>query len=156
MAIVIDSQLGNDEECQAHGPAPHPGVHALAEERDLLWRAERLDQLGRAVCEKRVHREGDVRAAQKLVDEQLHCARRTRAAEMRADADRLPACFVEAVPRLLEAGRRLHLAVFEAATFLVADRVEWTDDVLNPAIAARQRRADLVNSPAFERRLAEQ
>ena len=84
-----------------------------------------------------------------LLDEHLQRARRALAAVAPGSTrERLPARLVELLPRLLEAGRRVDLAVLELAALAVADRVERAEDFAREPVASSSDDLDLVLAPA--------
>src|SRR5690606_27837043 len=63
--------------------------------------------------------------------------------------------FIEALPRVLEAGRRLDAAVLDAAAFAVADSVQRAEDLAAELVGLVDDHRALFFAPPVVRRLAE-
>jgi len=114
-----------------------------------------LDDVGDALGQRRVHVERRVGAAHDLLGHRVQRERAGLAAELLGDRQAPPADVVERLPRGLEAGGRLDLAVDELAPGGVADRVQRAELVLGPGVDLFEDGHDLVLAPVLVRRLAE-
>ena len=113
----------------------------------LLGRAALEDHLGGRVGQAGVHRERGVGTGQHLLDAGLQRKRRALAALFGRRADALPAGLVQLLPRVLEAGGRLHAAVLDATALAVTDRVERSETLLDEAVRLVEHHLDLLGAP---------
>src|SRR5690606_12628354 len=121
----------------------------------LLVGAELLDDLGGAVGQARIHVEGRVGAREELLDGDPERERRALAFPLRRDGDRLPARLVDLLPRLLEALRRLHRAVLDAAPLATARGVQGPEHLARELVGLVDDHRGLVVSPRLHGSFAE-
>src|SRR3954471_22366388 len=82
--------------------------------------------------------------------------RRALAAPLGGRAQDAPARFVEFAPTLEKARWRLHRTSDELAAFLIADLIQRTGNLTSEAVDLGDDQLDLLASPGFERRFAQQ
>ncbi len=109
---------------QVHGAGPFAGRHLGQICLLLFVRSVHVDRGIGAVGQTLVHVERHVGRHEGFLRRSVHQVGKTLTAIFRIAVKRRPAAVAHLVERLLEAGRGAHDAVFQHATFGVADAVE--------------------------------
>ena len=143
---------------EAHRAAPLAVEHLRARRSRSAPGVPNAAITSAAPCgEPRVHVEGRVGAGQHLLDHQRERDIGPPWPPCSGETPRpLPARLVQLLPRLLEAGRRLDLAVLERAAGAIADRVERAEDLARPPVDAGEDGVHLVLAPVAVGRAAEE